>query len=485
MTKGFSQAFEESCRANADRVAMLDPAGAPVSFANLFFTVIAFAEALQDHGVAAGDLVSVHLQDAVAATALKLALLRIGATAIGSVLPQNNGLAVDWHLVPPELEASFPDRIVVTPRWIRSPRRLVPIQPGGAMVRTTSGTTGTPKLRLISDAGLLARAKRGQDLRGRPDGPVLIGYAPGSSPFFNYMAWAILTGVLQLHLRGDDAAVLHAMDEHGVAMAFLSPWNFRRLVRAVQAGAPAPRSLRRILIGGGEVAPAFARQAEALLGAEVLLGYGSNETGSIAHARPAEYPDLPGRVGMPYPDFQVRLVDPEGGTAAPADGGELWLRVPSDIRVVDFPSGLPLTDPEGWLATGDICRFLDDGALQFLGRRSELLNIGGNKRAPQWFETIAQGHPSVAEVAAFRLPDPGGGDMLGLAVVPGAGFDLTGFAGWLTGRLGPRYAFTVFPIDRIPVTDAGKTDRSGLSRRFAPPDPDRPVLARALHPEEN
>ena len=66
MTRGFSAAFEDSCRAHAAAVAMIDPTGAPVSFANLFFTVIAFAEALQAHGVAAGDLVSVHLADPIA-----------------------------------------------------------------------------------------------------------------------------------------------------------------------------------------------------------------------------------------------------------------------------------------------------------------------------------------------------------------------------------------------------------------------------------
>lgn len=483
MTKSFSEAFETSCRDHATKVAMVDPTGAPVSFSNLFFTVIAFAEALQDRGVAPGDLVSVHVTDSIAGSALRLALVRIGATAIGAVPREGAGVAVDWHLITEGTDPLGPDEILVGRDWIRSPRRAVPLQPGGAMVRMTSGTTGTPKLRRISDAGLLARAERGQELRGRPDGPVFIGYAPASSPFFNYMARSILSGVLQIHPVADTAANLRAMAAHSVSTALLSPWNFRRLLAAVEAGAPAPSSLRQIMVGGGEVAPAYAARAEALFGAEVYLCYGSNETGSIAHARPAETPDLPGRVGAPYPDFDHRFTDDAGAAVDPLAGGELWLRVPEAIRVTDFPSGAPLTDAEGWVATGDICRRLSDGALQFLGRRSEFLNIGGNKRAPQWFEALLQGKPGVTDVAAFRLPDPGGGDRLGLAVVPGHGYDQALLADWLSGKLGPRYPFQIIEIASIPVTSAGKTDRSALSRHFQG-EIDR-LPAPALHKEDS
>ncbi|RYE50332.1 MAG: hypothetical protein EOP21_04055, partial [Hyphomicrobiales bacterium] len=237
MIRAFSQAFEASCRTHAAKLAMLDPTGAPVSFANLFFTVIAFAEALQDHGVVAGDLVSVEVADPIAGAALKLALVRIGATAIGPI-PSNRSaeFTINWHLVTPDAGPVRPDRITVDRSWIRSPRRAIPITEGGGMVRSTSGTTGTPKLRRISDAALLARALRGQEVRGAPDGPVFIGYAPGSSPFFNYLARAILSGSLQLHAQSDDAANLRAMDAAGATTAFLSPWNFRRLLDEVEAG---------------------------------------------------------------------------------------------------------------------------------------------------------------------------------------------------------------------------------------------------------
>lgn len=470
MQSSLSDTFEQTCRRYANRVAMLDPTGQPVSFANLFFTVIAFAEALQDNGVRPGDLVSVHVADPIAGNALKLALLRIGATAIGA-LPRAghpSGVVADWHLVQADAKTPSPpaeNDIVVGRDWIRSPRRPVPVTPGGKLVRSTSGTTGLPKLRLMTDEGLLARAQRGSDWRGQPDGPVFIGYGAGSGPFFNHMVRALLVGVTQLHPFADESAALLAMDRQGVTLALVPPASFRRLLAAVEAGAPCPKSLNRIMVGGGEVSPALAARAEELFGAEVFLSYGSSETGAIAHARPAEMPDLSGRVGRPYPDFDLRFADEAGATVDPATGGELWLRVPEDIRVTEFPTGAPLVDAEGWVATGDLCRLLPDGCLQLIGRRSELLNIGGNKRAPQLFEDLVRGFPGLSEVAAFRLPEPGGGDRLGLATVAGPGFDQGALAAFLSERLGPRYPFQIVPVAAIPVTPTGKTDRKRLAEQ--------------------
>ena len=148
-------------------------------------------------------------------------------------------------------------------------------------------------------------------------------------------------------------------------------------------------------------------------------------------------------MGEPYPDFGYRFTDDSGAAADPATGGELWLRVPLEIRVTDYPSGRSLTDAEGWVATGDICRRLGDGALQFLGRRAEFLNIEGNKRAPQWFEAALHGRPGVADVAAFRL----------------------------------------LAVEAIPVTAAGKTDRARLSQAFHPRDPSDPRPEPAIHKE--
>lgn len=464
MDQSFSEVFEAACHAHGDRIATVDPTGAPVSFFNFFYTVVAFAEALQDHGVGKGDLVAVHVTDAIAGSALTLAILRIGATAMGRTGADGSlGVVPDWHLVADGSPGTGGPDIVVGRDWIRSPRRWVPVAGGGRMIRNTSGTTGLPKLMQLSDEGLLARVQRGAEWRRPPEGAVFIGYAPSSSPFFNHMARALLDGVTQIHPRADEATSLALMDATGVSAAFMSPWNFRQLLSAAEAGAVRPRALRRIMTGGGEVTPALALRAEEVFGAEVILGYGSSETGSIAHARPSERPDLPGYLGQVYGDLELRFMTENGTNADPAEGGELWLRVPQEIQMQEFPSGKPVVDAEGWVGTGDLCRMLPDGSLQFLGRRSELLNIGGTKCAPQRFEAMLRDFPGLGEVAAFRLPEPGGGDRLGLAVVAGSGFDAAALSAHLRKRLGANCPFDLVVRDSIPVTPAGKTDRRRLT----------------------
>ena len=470
MGQTLSEAFDLACRRHARAVCMYEPGGAPISFENFYFTVISFAEALQDHGVRPGQLVAVHLADPIAATALRLAVLRLGATTITlpqRAVPDGAGFVVDWHLIAAGTPPTGERDIAVDGSWIRSPTRLVPIVPGGRLVRSSSGTTGRPKLRVVSDEGALARVTHGSDWRGQPGGAVLIGYASASTPFLNHFTRAILAGVAQVHAQLVDHTTLPMIDGRGIAAAYLSPLNFFNLLRVAQEVGRYPTSLRRIMVGGGEVAPVFAQRAEELFGCEVNLCYGSNETGSVAHCRPVEARETHGMVGRIYPDYQVRFLGDDGREVSPAEGGELWLRVPPDIRATEFPSGVPVCDADGWVGTGDLGRLAPDGSFIFQGRKADFLNVAGNKHAPQHFETLARQFDGLADVAVFRLAAETGGDEVGFAVVPAEGFDMAAFITFLNTRLGALYAFRVVVVTTLPVTDAGKVDRKRLSAEYA------------------
>jgi acyl-coenzyme A synthetase/AMP-(fatty) acid ligase len=461
-----SAAFEAACRRHNQATAMVEPSGAPVSFAGLFFTTIAFAERLQAAGVGPGSLIAVQIADPIAGLALRLALLRLGAT----VLTVPRGFPAEGlpgplrHLVPAQAATGAPDEIPVAPDWLRPPQVILPVAGTGALVKSTSGTTGLPKLRHFTEGALLARVRRGMALRGAAEGPVLVGYGPASSPGFNYALRTILAGQPQLSPLATPEATLSAMDRLGVTTAYASPYNFQRLFEAARASGLRPRALSRILVGGGSLSPDLAARAEALFGAEVFNTYGSNETSSIAHHRPSLTPDQPGLVGPIYPDIGVRFLD-ETGTPGAVEG-ELSLRPPPGHLPTDYPSGRPLTDAEGWIATGDLGHLTPDGAFVLTGRKSELLNIGGAKKAPSVFETALSGFPGLAGIAAFRAPQAGGMDHVGLAVVPGEGFDATAFRAFAETRLGPLYPSEIVVLDHLPVTEAGKIDRKRLTAEF-------------------
>jgi acyl-coenzyme A synthetase/AMP-(fatty) acid ligase len=457
--------FEAACRRFDAALAFCDAGGAPASFRNFFFTVIAFAEELRDRGVRPGAMASVHVEDGIAGTALRLALLRLGATL--ALAPQSLGKEGAWHIHAKGTEPpAATGAIAFDAGWIRSPRQPVPIAGGARILRVTSGTTGLPKLRLMEEESALARILRGLRERGAPQGPTFIGYSPFSAPFFNHALRALLTGVPQLHTQATPEASLAAMDRFGATDAYVSPYNFARLLDAAEATAVRPRALARVTVGGGEVSPTQAIRGETLLGCEVRNSYGSNETGSIASHRPALTPDMRGIVGKIYSDLEFRFSDDTGRTCDPETGGEISIKVPAECRARDFPSSAFLGDAEGWVATGDIGRLLPGGELQLLGRKSEFLNVGGTKCAPAVFEAALGGFPGVSELVAFRAPALSGIDHVGLAVVAGEGFSLGRFRAFVQEKLGRLYPAEISVLARIPTNAAGKIDRGRLTSDY-------------------
>lgn len=461
--EGLSERVEAACRRFRDRIATWQADGQPVSFASYFATIIAFAERLQDEGVGPGSRVSIAFADGIAGRMLALALLRLGATVLPN-LATHPQIGCDLCLVT-RPEAAMSGRAVqVTSDWIRSPTRFVPVAEGGVLVKATSGTTGLPKLRMLDDRGLAFRLGRSSQLRGAEGGVVFIGYSPTSSPGFSIGIRALLAGAAQLLQPATPAEWLQAMIRRKATLACLPPGSFELLLEAAELAGTNGVQLSEIRVGGGALSPDHARRGEALFGCPVINTYGSNETGSIAHHRPALSDGQPGIVGRVYPDMELRFRDETGAQAEPSEGGALSIRLPEMLWVRDYPSGVPLCDAVGWQETGDLARLLPDGRLQLLGRMSDALNIGGNKVAPVRIEAMAVGFPGLEQLAVFRAPSDGGGDLVGLAVVAGDGFDADGFLAHITGKLGPRYPLVLRQLDRLPITEAGKIDRAGLTK---------------------
>lgn len=456
-----SAAFEAACQTFADRPALIDAAGAQVSFASFCYTTLAFAEILQDHGIGPDARVAVEVADAVAGTALHLALLRLGATALPAGYPD-----APLRLVAGQGAAQ--GVLCVDGSWIRSPRRIVPICAGGQLVKSTSGTTGLPKYRLITDAGLLARVENGLARRWVPEGPGLNGYNPAASTGLQNLLRVMLSGQQQSFLRATPAQTLAEMVQTGARWAYLPPLQYLRLLETAEKGAaPVPKGMTRIMVGGGALSTDRAQAGEDLFGAQVFNTYGSGETGSVSMVRRVLRPDVAGVVGPITPPYRHRFARPDGSTAPDATGGDLWLWVPAPLRITEYPSGTPIADAEGWVDTGDLGYLTPDGDLCLTGRRSELLNFGGNKRAPVVFEQMAAGFAGVQQVVAFAVPDGRGLDRLGLAIVAAPDFDTGALHAHMVAQLGPLYPVLVGVIDQIPHTAAGKVDRKSLAAAFS------------------
>lgn len=164
----------------------------------------------------------------------------------------------------------------------------------------------------------------------------------------------------------------------------LVPQLLQGLLQAADAGAPLPRSLRFIAVGGGRVAPSLLERA-AKHGLPMFEGYGLSECASVVSLnRPGQ--NRPGTVGQPLPHVQIRL----------AEDGEIMVR---GARALGYLGEPPLTVDE-W-PTSDIGK-LEDGYLSILGRKkNQFITAFGRNVNPEWVEAEIAAHPAIAQVLVY------------------------------------------------------------------------------------
>jgi len=144
----------------------------------------------------------------------------------------------------------------------------------------------------------------------------------------------------------------------------------------------------------------------------VSEGYGLTETASISHINLSAFGKITGflartkpGIGVPTPDTECQLLDPETGQAVPAgEPGEVVLRGPQIMSGYWPEVGSGLT-AEGWLHTGDIGVMDEDGYFHIVDRIKDMVNISGMKVYTTEVDEVLFRHPAVQVAAAFGVPD--------------------------------------------------------------------------------
>jgi acyl-CoA synthetase (AMP-forming)/AMP-acid ligase II len=344
------------------------------------------------------------------------------------------------------------------------------------VVVTTSGTTALPKSvvhthgSLVRHAHILAR-HRGVNSTDRIYSPM---------PFF----WVGGLTMVVLQALSTGAAIL-AQDvfEPGSTLAllereratFISCW-----AQASQAMADHPDFAKRDLstVRGGTMLhalPPDRRPSEADLTPNLL---GMTETGG-PHTM-VEVPDTPlprklrGSFGVALPGVvQHRIVDPASGVEAPSGHeGEIQVRGPILMSGIYKQERHEVFGPDGWYSTGDRGWFDDAGHLHFTGRASSLIKTAGSNVSPAEVESALDSIPGVLHSFVVALPHPVRGQVVGAAVVPANGAQLS----IETIVALARRNLSTFKIPKVirliaendlPMLPTGKVDRQGLVRLLA------------------
>jgi acyl-CoA synthetase (AMP-forming)/AMP-acid ligase II len=187
-------------------------------------------------------------------------------------------------------------------------------------------------------------------------------------------------------------------------------------------------SLRNIQYGGGPMPRSVVEAALAAFPCTIIQGYGQTEGMTMsflsqedhAAAIAGDHPERLGSCGREGFVTSIRLVDPEGNTV-PRDGrtpGEIVVQ--SDANMVGYWRRPDLTEQtlrDGWMWTGDIAVWDQDGYIFIVDRAKDMIISGGENIYSTQVEAAIHQHPAVLESAVFGIPDEQWGEAVKAVVV--------------------------------------------------------------------
>ncbi len=299
----------------------------------------------------------------------------------------------------------------------------------------TSGTTGRPKGATLTHRNLLAMTLNyyADVDRPRPGGSI-VHAAPIShgSGLWNFPMLARgSTQVFPESGKYEVPETVELMNRWPDCSIFLAPTMVKRLVEHPAVGEIRPGALRLITYGGAPMYVSDLKRAMDALGNVLCQLYGQGESPmTITHLSREvhglrEHPRWEQRLasaGLPDTCVAVRVVD-EGGKPVPmGEVGEIIVK--GDTVMTGYwnnPDATARSLRDGWLWTGDVGAFDEDGFLTLKDRSKDMIISGGSNIYPREIEDVLNLHPSVAECSVVGRPHPEWGEEVVAFVVPRPG----------------------------------------------------------------
>ncbi|WP_328399718.1 class I adenylate-forming enzyme family protein [Nocardia sp. NBC_00403] len=502
------------------RTALLDAAG-KVCYTRLDTLVRRLAAGLAAEGVQPGDVVGVQLPNCREAVIADLALAALGAVALPfpagrglreaeSLLRRADAVAVIAatefrdHTHAAELselldrlpmlrfvaavgKTEIPDRCLSFAELMKADgETFVPARPDpdtAARILVSSGSEAEPKMVAYSHNALAGgRGNFMSSLLADGEPPRSLFLVPLATAFGSNGTAVTLArhgGTLILLDHFTPQGALDAITRHHPTHVLGVPTMVRMMLDQGAATADTS-SMTALVLGGSQLDRATAEEAKRGFGCSVVNLYGSAD-GVNCHTDLGETDTAttgPGvLVGRPDPRVaEIRIARVDTGEIAPlGETGEIVARGPmTPLCYVGSPElDARYRTADGWVRTGDLGVLDPEGRLHVVGRLKEVVIRGGANISPAEVEQLLATHPDVRDVVCVGVPHQVLGERLAACVVPrpGCAPDLDALCAHLRaqGMERGKHPEALLLLDTLPLTPAGKPDRTALRSRVAAP----------------
>lgn len=274
------------------------------------------------------------------------------------------------------------------------------------MIMYSSGTSGRPKGVMLTHRNAVANALSGSIWSKKNEADVSLAALPFSHVLglVESLCGSVLSGSEVVILkRFDRSEALKAIEREKCTILTGVPQMFRALMG--DASSYDLSSLRICFVGGAPMEEEDLQGFIKMTGCELLEGYGMTESAAQLTINPVGR-RKPGSVGIPISDVSLKVIDDNERELGTGEVGELLFKGPQIMMGYwDDEERTRRTIVDGWLHTGDIGYFDDEGYVYIKGRKDRQIKVSGYVVLPQEIEMVLMKNPKIAQAKVIASED--------------------------------------------------------------------------------